>query len=138
MTGSLIRGVLHPWASCGTSGGARVCGGVDRSRAWSSVDSDRQKDFALDRPKEYHLETAVPRVKGKGTRKGLVDSCVEVRGNPRGTPKPWAKERLASGRKTMKTKDWSKGPRAMGDPDTGKETGQQDKKWMDTGRLGRW
>lgn len=61
-----------------------------------------------------------------------------MRDNPRGTPKPWAKERLASGRKTMRTEDWGKRPRAMEDPDAGKETGRQDKKWMNTRRLRRW
>lgn len=63
MAGSLIRRLPRPWASCGTLGGARVCGSVDRGRAglaWAVTDK-----ILLWTGLKGDLETAVPRVRGK-------------------------------------------------------------------------
>lgn len=63
MPGSLIKGVLYPWASCGTPGGGDACvyGAVGRGRAWSLAD----KMALLCTGLKGDLEITVPRVGGK-------------------------------------------------------------------------
>lgn len=55
------------------------------------------------RGRKDNLEVAVPRVGGKRTGKGLADSRSGVGDNLRGTPKLWARARLASERQTVRS-----------------------------------
>lgn len=70
-----------------------------------------------------YYSSPVPRIGGKKAGRGLAGSRSGVGDNPRGTPKPWARDRLASGRQTEICSTGGEGLKTMRGQDARKERG---------------